>query len=333
MERVRSAFLYGYGKASKNIRIETSEKPLLKPGCVLIKLKYAAINPVDYKIMNGLYKMVKRVKFPISIGFDLAGEILDAGDTSFKAGQRVFGSLPYSYMGSFSEVCLAPEHCITVLPENVSMENAAASAMTGLTSIQALKALYPAQGESILIHAGSGGVGSFAIQYAKHLGLEVYTTTSSKNADWVQKLGADHVICYDKEAFQASMPEVDMVFDTLGKDNSIQSLQVVKRGGRMVSISGGIDEDAARSLGVNAFFRFLIRMASRPLRKAALKKEVSYSYVLMDPVKEDLHELAELLNKGVIKLVIQKKYPLKELAKAYEHIMTNRTKGKLVIEI
>lgn len=333
MERMKLAHLYGYGKVRKNIKIEEVGLGPLMNGFALIKISHAAINPVDYKILNGWYKLVQRVKFPIRIGFDFAGEIIEPGSSDLDAGQKVFGSLPYKYMGSFAQACQAPAHCFAALPLGVTAESAAAVAMTGLTSIQALKKLKPLASESILIHAGSGGVGSFAIQYAKELGLEVYTTTSSKNVDFVRSLGADHVIPYDKQEFSKSMPEVDMVFDTLGKDSCIKSMRVIKEGGRMVSISGGIDEEAARSLGVNAFIRFIIRLSSRPLRNAAKRKNVNYSYVLMDPNKDDLTILAELLKNGSVKAVIEEKFSLEKLPTAYERIMTNRTRGKLLIEM
>lgn len=324
--------MYGYGKPSEKIKIEQVAKPKAVKGKLLIKIEYSSINPVDYKILSGWYKLVQKVKFPAAIGFDLSGVVVESEDEEFSIGDKVMASLPHSALGAFAEYCLCPTWCCVKLDDGIELKDAAAAAMTGLTVIQSFDKLRVKSGDSILIHAGSGGVGSLAIQYAKHIGAIVYTTTSSRNERWVKDLGADHVICYDKVDFTERCKDLDHVFDTMGKEIGIKSVKVLKEGGHMVSISGGIDENAAKRLGVNWFFRALIRFSSRKLRKSLRPKNIAYNYVLMNPDKDSLRQLNDLLSTNVIKPVIQEEIALKELHTAYEKIMTNRNKGKIVIK-
>jgi alcohol dehydrogenase len=214
------------------------------------------------------------------------------------------------------------------------MEEAASIPLVGLTAWQALieRANLKA-GEKVLIHAGSGGVGTFAIQLAKHLGAIVATTTSTANVDWVQRLGADIVIDYRKDDFETLLHGYDVVLDTLAGEALEKSLRVLKPGGKLISISGPPDPDFAKEIGANWFLRLAIRLLSYRIRRRAKRHQVSYSFLFMRPSGDQLREIGSLIDSGVLRPVVDRVFPFESTKEALAYVEKGRTKGKVIIKV
>jgi NADPH:quinone reductase-like Zn-dependent oxidoreductase len=332
---MKALLLQRYGQSQSSLKLEDTIEPIPKDSQLLVKVKAAALNPVDYKMINGNYKIVQRFNFPQCIGYDFSGEVVQVGNDvkRFKLGDKVFGCLSADKMGSFAEFCLADEESCCLSPENSSMIESASFPLAGMTVLQSLDKAKLKKGDRILIHAGSGGVGSLAIQYAKHLGVEVFTTTSSKNVEWVKAFGADRVIAYDQEDYQVICKDLDVVFDTLGGKYSEEAISVLKSGGSLVNIAGGIDHKAAKDLGVPAIFCFLLYLKRLPLSRKLKKKNISYNYVLMKTNAVDLQRLKILVESEKMKAVIDKVYAMQEYKEAFALLESGRAKGKIVFDI
>jgi alcohol dehydrogenase len=187
-------------------------------------------------------------------------------------------------------------------------------------------------GENILIHAGAGGVGSIAIQLAKHLGAKVTTTTSTKNIGLVQKLGADNIIDYTKQSYLDEGPKFDVVFDTLGGKYTLDSFKILKKGGRVISIAGDVDNITTKQLGLNRIIRFLLRLKAKRVTNAASKIGARYRFLLMSPNGDQLKKLVKLYESGLIKPVIDKAYKFDESIQALEYLSKGRAKGKVIVK-
>ena len=322
-----------YGDASTVLEEFEDKIPKPNSGEVLVKLTSVSLNPVDYKIVKGNYKMVQKVPMPSSLGYDFAGELVAVGPgvEKYAKGDQVFGCLPASQMGSLSEYLIAPEGCFCKQSDSIDSILFSAFPLAGMTALQCLEVVKLGDGAKVLIHAGSGGVGSLAIQLAKAMNYHVTTTTSSKNKDWVQALGADRVISYDKEDYKSLSNEFDMVLDSLGGKYSYEAAGVLKTGGYLVNIAGGIDEKAAKRLGVPAILRWMIKMQRFRLRRHLARKNISYHYVLMQTNEPDLIKLRTLLDEQQLKPVVEHIYNWSQVPEAFEHLMSGRAKGKLIV--
>lgn len=331
---MNAVVINAYGHAEDVVSIANIPEPKPGPNQLKIKVKAASINPVDWKIIAGNFKLVQSLKFPVVVGYDFAGEVVELGSgiETYAVGNQVFGCLSNKNMGSMAEYIVCFEHEVCEVPVNVSLIECAALPMVGMTSLQCFNAVGLNKGDRILIFAGSGGVGSTAIQLANAIGAQVFTTTSSLNADWVHKLGAE-VIEYDTEDYTALCKNLDVVLDTLGGENSMTAISVLREGGKLVNIAGGIDHKAAKRLGVPWIFRVLIQLMKLKLKYALKKKSISYYYVLMDPSHEDLSVLKKEVEKGLLKPVIEKVYSMEEVDKAFARLRSGRVRGKLVIQI
>jgi NADPH:quinone reductase-like Zn-dependent oxidoreductase len=212
-------------------------------------------------------------------------------------------------------------------PGNISFEEAASIPLAGLTALQSLENAGIKENDKVLIHAGSGGVGSLAIQYAKSKGAYVYTTTSTTNVDWVKDLGADRVIDYKKEDYKTIAKDLDIVFDTLGNDYTTEAFQVIKKGGTVVTIIGAMDEETAKMFGIQDY------KLPEDLAKAISDKNATYKYIYMHPNGEQLGEIKSLVEDEKIKPVIDKVYPFSESIEAFSHLASGRAKGKIVVKI
>ena len=215
---MRAFLLTGYGAIADHVRLADVADPVAGPGEVLIEIHAASLNPIDFKIVRGDLKRVSKYKLPRTFGFDTSGIVVSAGSGAnrFKPGDAVYVRATRETIGTFAERIALPESIVALKPAGVSHAEAASLPLVGLTTLQGFSRARAAAGQRILIHAGSGGVGTFAVQYAKHLGLHVTATTSSKNADFVRSLGADTVIAYDRENYLAQGGGYDIVYDTLG---------------------------------------------------------------------------------------------------------------------
>jgi alcohol dehydrogenase len=303
---------------------------------VLVEIHAASINPVDFKIRNGDLKPLLPYKLPLIMGNDLAGVVVKCGPNveGFKPGDEVYARTDKDRIGAFAEMAAVSESSVAKKPRTLDMVQAASVPLVGLTAWQALieKAQLQA-GQKVLIHAGSGGVGTIAIQLAKHLGATVATTTSTVNVDWVKNLGADVVIDYKKDDFETIVRNYEVVFDTLGGETLEKSLRVVKPGGKIISVAGPPEPDFAREFGLNWFLVQAIRVLSFGIRRKSKRREVSYSFLFMKPSGSQLRELGSLIDSGAIRPVVDRVFPFQSTQEALAYVEEGHAKGKVVVQV
>lgn len=324
-----------YGK-SPEIGFTDVALPTLKPDELLVQVHAAAINPVDNIIPTGMFKPVLHFKLPATLGSDLAGVVTKVGSrvTRFKPGDAVFASIFDLGTGSIAEFAVVPEQAAALKPDNLDFIQAASIPMVGLTSWQVLKErLNLRAGQKVFIPAGSGGIGSFAIQLAKHLGVKVGTTTSTGNVSLVNNLGADEIVDYKKQEFEKVLHGYDAVFATVKGDAIEKSLDILKPGSKIVSIVGPLDVAFARAKRLNFVLRFVFGLMSRKIIQLAKKRGTSYEFHFVRPDGAQLAEIGKLLSSERIKPVIDKVFPFDEAKSALEYLAQGRAKGKVVVKI
>lgn len=327
--------IVGYGEIAKNVEFKEVQKPNVGHHQLLIEVYAASINPIDYKIIGGAMKNIKKLSFPAPIGFDVAGKVVQKGDniTNFNLGDEVFARVPTDAPGTFAELIAVDQQAACQKPSNLSFIEAASIPLVGLTTLQSFQKAQLKSGDKVFIHAGSGGVGSFAIQYAKAQGAYVYTTTSSKNVDWVKDLGADRVIDYKKEDYLEIIDEVDIVFDTLGGSYTKDAFKILKEGGKVISIAGDPDNETAKELGLNGFIRFLLKLKRFRLDQLVKEKNAYYKFIMMHANGAQLNEIKEYIENNYISAIIDKEYPFAEAVNALEYVKKGHTKGKVVLKM
>lgn len=324
-----------YGK-SGNTRMGEAPVPAVGEHDVLVQVHAASVNPVDFKIRDGELKQVLRFHLPLILGNDLAGVVTQVGAkvTRFRPGDAVYGRPDKSRIGAFAEFIAMREADVARKPANTTMLEAASLPLVGLTAWQALVERANVQpGQTVLIHAGSGGVGTFAIQLAKHLGATVATTTGTTNVEMVKRLGADIVVDYKKERFEDVLRDVDVVLDTLGPETVAKSFRVMKPGGTLVSISGPPDPAFAREFGLGWPLEQAMRLLSWRTRRQARQHSVSYSFLFMHPDGAQLQQITALVEAGIIQPVIDQVFPFAQTQDALAYVETGRAKGKVVIQV
>jgi NADPH:quinone reductase-like Zn-dependent oxidoreductase len=310
--------------------------PVLKPGEILVQVHAAGLNPIDYMIPKGTFKPMLRFQLPAMLGSDLAGVVVEVGSrvTRFKPGDAVFASIFDLGTGALAEFAVMPENAAAHKPANLDFVQAASIPMVGLTSWQALKErakLKP--GQKVFIPAGSGGIGTFAIQLAKHLGAKVGTTTSTGNVNLVQSLGADEVIDYKQQEFENVLRDYDAVLGTVRGDAIEKSLRILKPKSNVVSLIGPPDGAFARARGMNFFLVFVFGLLSRKIIRRARKRGIEYSFLFVHPDGRQLAEIGELLKAGRIRPVIDKVFPFDQAKEALAYLEKGRAKGKVVVQI
>jgi alcohol dehydrogenase len=309
--------------------------PEVGPTDVLITVRAASLNPLDFKVRDGKTKLVLPLKPPVALGCDVAGVVAAVGAqvTKFAVGNEVFARLEKLRMGGLAEQVSAGEHVVARKPASASFEQAASIPLAALTSLQALRECAQAtSGQRVLIHAGAGGVGSLAIQIAKILGPHVTTTTSTKNIELVRSLGADEVIDYTVEALDARPHDFDAVFDTLGPASELASIRATKRGGVVVGV-GGLPDAAFAKEWLPGYARPALWLMTGKRRRAAAKAGVRFVYLFMRPDGEQLAELAGWIDAGKLKPLIHKTYPFADVAEAFAELERGRARGKIIVTI
>jgi NADPH:quinone reductase-like Zn-dependent oxidoreductase len=318
-----------YGDLKDSLAIAEIEKPSVKPNDILVAVKAASLNPIDYKIVEGNLKEMLTLNLPITAGYDLSGFVVDKGAdvSNFEIGDEVYTRVPQEQMGTVTAYVAVTSDVVAKKPVSISFEEAASLPLIGLTAIQSLESVGLKKGDRVLIHAGSGGVGSFAIQYAKAKGAFVYTTTSTKNVDWVKALGADRVIDYKTEDYKEVANNLDIVFDTLGGDYTFDAFEIIKEGGKVTTIVGPPDVEFAKQLGMTDY------KLPEKLSKLFKEKSADYKFTWMHPNSKQLDEITNMVDNGKIKPVIDKVYAFEDGIKAFEYLATGRAQGKVIITL
>jgi alcohol dehydrogenase len=332
---VQAALIDRYGDNSR-VRLADVPVPVVGHDDLLVKVHAASVNPVDTKIRDGKLKLLISYRMPLVLGNDLAGTVtaVGAGVTRFKVGDAIYARLDKHRIGAFAEYAVVREGVAALKPANLTFEEAASLPLVGLTAWQALIDIGRLQaGQKVLIHAGSGGVGTFAIQLARHIGAKVYTTVGQRNLELVQQLGADVAIDYRSERFEDVARDCDVVLETLGDDLLLRSFQSVKRGGVVVSIGNTPTAAFAREWGLNPLLVFVIGLMSRKAMAAAREAGARYEYLFMRTDGEQLRQIAQLVESGTIKPVLDKVFPLREVREALAYSESGRATGKIVIKM
>ena len=269
------------------------------------------------------------IPLPSTLTYDVSGTIVEIGGevSNFEVGDLVYSRVPQAQMDTLAEYVAVNNMAVSKKPGNSTFEEAAGLPLAGLTALQSLSYAGIKQNDKVLIHAGSGGVGSFAIQYAKSKGAYVYSTTSTDNVSWVKDLGADCVIDYKKEDYKTIVKDTDIVFDTLGQNYTLDAFEVVRQGGKVVSVVGPLDEVTANIFGIPDY------KLPEELAKISRDKNAEYKFIFMHPNGAHLNEIKSLIEDEKIKPIIDKVYFFSESIEAFTHLASGRAKGKIVVKI
>ncbi|MBI1773629.1 MAG: NADP-dependent oxidoreductase [Burkholderiales bacterium] len=318
------------------LRIGQMPVPEIREDEVLVQVHAAAVNLLDAKIRSGEFKLILPYRLPLILGHDAAGVVVKVGSKvrQFKLGDEVYARPDDFRIGAFAEFIAIKEDSLAMKPASLSMEEAASIPLVGLTAWQALvEKANLKQGQKVFIQAGSGGVGTFAIQLAKHLGAFVATTTSTANIDLVKSLGADVVIDYKKDDFEKILHDYDVVLNSQDAKTLEKSLAILKPGGKLISISGPPDAAFAEEIGAPWFVKLIMRLLSFGVRRESRHRNISYSFLFMRAHGSQLREITSLINTGAIRPVIDKVFPFEASNEAMAYVESGRAKGKVVIKI
>jgi alcohol dehydrogenase len=323
-----------YGN-NDGVRLVEMPEPVPGAGEVLVRIHAASINPIDFKTREGKVKAILPYRLPFRFGSDLAGvvERTGPGVKGFKVGDEVYGRASKMRIGSFAEAIAISEDDIAPKPASLDMIAAASIPLAGLTAWQSfVERAKLRAGQKVLIHAGSGGVGTLAIQIASHLGALVATTTSTPNVEWVKALGADFVVDYRRQDFTELIRDYDVVLDTLGGETLQRSVGVLRPGGKIISISGPPDPAFAKEFGAGFLLSFAMRLMSMRIRRLARSRGVEYQFFFMRPSGTQLRELGALIDAGKLRPVVDRSFPFEQLKDALSYVETGRAKGKVVLK-
>lgn len=318
------------------LRLAEVADPDVREDEVLVQVHAAAVNLLDSKIRSGEFKQILPYRAPLVLGHDLAGVVVRVGAkvTQFKPGDEVYARPADHHIGTFAELIAVQERDLAPKPKRLTMEEAASMPLVGLTAWQALVEKGQLQrGQKVFIQAGSGGVGTIAIQLAKHLGATVATTTSASNVDLVRGLGADVVVDYKKEDFEATLSGYDLVLHSQDGKALEKSFRVLRAGGRLVSISGPPDPAFAEEIGAAWYVKLFTRMLSFGARRKAKSLGTHFSFLFMKASGEQLRELAKLVDAGALRPVVDRVFPFESTNDALAYVETGRAKGKVVIKV
>jgi alcohol dehydrogenase len=333
---MKAALIERYG-SNDAVRVADIDVPTLVATDLLVRVHAASVNPVDIKTREGKLKILLKYRFPLVLGNDLSGVVSDVGPavTRFKKGDAVYARVDKNRIGTFAEFAAVREGAAALKPTNVTFEEAASLPLVALTAWQALVEIGRlGANQRVLIHAGSGGVGSVAIQLARHLGATVFTTVGKRNVDLVKRLGANVAIDYRSERFEDVARDCDVVLDNAGGDTLVRCFECVKPGGVVVSINSSTPSPAfARSWGLNPIIVFAIRVLSRKALAAARKHNARYEYFFVHADGEQLRRIAELVESGAITPLVDKVFRLDEVRDALAYSESGRATGKVVIKV
>ncbi|MES2140186.1 MAG: NADP-dependent oxidoreductase [Bacteroidota bacterium] len=324
-----------YGKKEK-LQLTEIALPVVKENDVLVQIHSAGVNLLDSKIKNGEFKLILPYKTPFTLGHDVAGVVTKVGSkvSKFKVGDEVYSRPTDHRIGTFAEYISIHENDVALKPKNITMDEAASIPLVALTAWQALVEIANLKkGQKVFIQAGSGGVGTIAIQLAKHLGATVATTASEKSFALLKSLGADVLIDYKKQDFENVLKDYDVVLNSQDTKTLEKSLRILKPNGKAISISGPPTPDFAKKVGAPWFVKMILSLISSGIRKKAAKLGVEYSFLFMRAEGKQLHEIAKLIDSGAINPVIDKVFPFEQTNEAMSYVESGRAKGKIVIKV
>ncbi|GAA4710361.1 NADPH:quinone reductase [Promicromonospora umidemergens] len=309
-------------------------EPVVGEHDVLVQVQAAGLNVVDEKIRQGAFKAFLSYELPQVMGSDVAGTVIGVGAKvrEFAIGDQVYAQPRTERIGAFAERIAVPEADVALKPATVTLEEAGSLPLVALTAWQALVEKGNVQpGQRVLIQAGAGGVGTIAIQLAKHLGATVATTVSAGNIDFVRELGADSAIDYRNQDFEQLLDGYDLVLDSVGGENLEKSLRVLRPGGKAIGIVGPPDPAFAREAGLNPVLRLAMAALSGRIRRRARKLGVTYEFLFMRASGEQLRQITALVDKGVLRPVVGRVFDFDQTVEAMQSLGKGGIRGKAVI--
>jgi len=324
-----------YGKKDP-MRLGDMPQPELRDDDVLIEVHAAGLNLLDSRIKSGAFKLILPYRMPLVLGHDVAGVVTRVGSRvrQFKVGDGVYSRAPDHRIGTLAQFIAVGENDVARKPANLTMEEAASIPLVGLTAWQALiERAKLKKGQKVFIQAGSGGVGTIAIQLAHHLGATVATTTSAANTDWVKRLGAEVVIDYKNDDFESILHGYDVVLNSQDGKTLEKSLRILKPGGQLISISGPPDPAFAKDIGAPGFVKLILRLLSSGVRRKAKRLGVGYSFLFMKASGSQLRQITPLIDTGAIRPVVDKIFPFESANEAIAYMEQGRAKGKVVVKL
>ncbi|MEU7817102.1 NADP-dependent oxidoreductase [Pseudonocardia sp. NPDC049154] len=327
---MRAYAISGYKQPVQEVDVP---EPVVGEHDVLVEVRAAGLNQLDEKIRTGEFRQILPYSLPLVLGNDVAGTVARVGASvrAFTPGDEVFARPDKARIGTFAERVAVAEQDLAVKPTSIGMAEAGSLPLVALTAWQALVERGKVMpGQKVLIHAGAGGVGSIAVQLAKHLGAHVATTVSGSNTDFVRELGADTVIDYRDQDFEQALSGYDLVLDSVGRENLEKSLRVLRPGGRVIGIAGPPDPAFAREIGLNPVVRAAIAVLSAGVRRRARKLGVHYEFLFMRADGEQLRAIAELVDKSVLRPVVGKVIPFEQIPETLAGQAAGGTRGKTV---
>src|SRR6266702_8511649 len=330
------AFIVERYGSKDGVRAGDMPEPELREDDVLVQIHAAGVNLLDAKIRDGEFKRFLPYRFPLILGNEVAGVVVRVGShvRRFEPGDEVYARPDDDRIGAFAECIAIQEDAVAKKPKNLTMEEAASIPLVALTAWQVLvERANLRKGQKVLIHAGSGGVGTIAIQLAKHLGAYVATTTSTANVALVKSLGADVVVDYKKDDFEKVLKGYDVVLSSLGKDTLEKSLAVLKPGGKLVSISGPPDPDFAKEIGAGWPLQQGMRLLSFGIRRKSNRRGISYSFLFMTANGGQLGKITSLIEAGDIRPVTDRVFRFEKTNEALDYVVTGRAKGKVIVAV
>jgi len=324
-----------YGKAGA-LRPADVPMPELRDDEVLVQVHAAGVNLLDAKIRDGEFKLILPYRLPLILGHDVAGVVAQVGSRvqQFRLGDEVYARADDFRIGTFAEYVPVKEASLALKPKGLTMEEAASIPLVALTAWQALvEKADLKKGQKVFIQAGSGGVGTLAIQLAKHLGATVATTTSTANVALVKSLGADVVIDYKSQDFEEVLRDCDVVLNSQDGKTLEKSLRVLRRGGKLITISGPPDPEFGKEIGAPGFVKLVMRLLSAGVRRRAKNRGVGFSFLFMRANGSQLGEIARLFDAGAVHPVIDRVFPFESTNEALAYVEAGRAKGKVVVKI
>lgn len=330
------AFSISHYKKNSELQLADMPEPIVREDEVLVEIYAASVNLLDSKIKSGEFKLILPYKMPLILGHDVAGVIIKVGSRvkNFKVGDEIYARPSDFHIGTFAEFISINEKDVALKPKNLTMEEAASIPLVGLTAWQALVEKSKVQkGQKVFIQAGSGGVGTFAIQLAKYLGATVATTASEKSFNFLKNLGADVLIDYKTQNFEDVLIDYDVVLNSQDSKTLEKSFEVVKSQGKIISISGPPTPVFAEEFNLPWYVKFATKLLSSKVRKIAKKQNVNYSFLFMKANGKQLAEITKVIESGKIKPVIDKVFPFENTNAAVKYVESGRAKGKVVIKM
>ncbi|HZE41164.1 MAG TPA: NADP-dependent oxidoreductase [Stackebrandtia sp.] len=335
MIEIRAYVLTRYGGADA-MELREVPEPVPGDGQVLIRVRAAGLNPVDYKIRQGQLRPITRLRLPIVAGSELSGVVEGLGDgvSGFAVGDRVFARVDKRRLGAYAPLAVVDQSYVANMPRALGFADAAGLPLAGLTALQALRdELNVTPGNRVFISGGAGGVGTLAIQIASHLGAAVATTASPRGEELVRSLGADTVIDYREQRFADVLRDYDAAFDLTGGRDLTDCFAILKPGATTVSIAGVPEPTTARvDLDAGPLLTAALWAASAKIRRRARRHGVRYRYLFMHPSGPDLAELARLVDAGKLRTVTDRVFPFDDIAEAFAHLERGHAKGKVIVQ-